>query len=517
MNVGRWNRRTTAQFVLLAWAGALGWLARRELGKTEADSIAEATIRLNPEAHFYAIKAGRHQIGYASVTVDTIPTGFRLSEVLALDVPDADSVRRVTRRTELELSRSLRLRGFERTVTGGGLYEQFSGTVVRDSVLNLSKRDGRDQEPIRWSLALSGDIVLPEVLPYRLAFGRRLEVGRRVEAKVFDLATGTIGQVAFVATAESTFVVADSAIEQGRTHRWKAITFDTVKAYRIEHEAGGTPTVQWVDEHGGLVQTEAALGVRLERSAFELVSFNYRQNVEQQGAVGHRQVPGMATVLGAGIRPSHDSVASFRILTEPVERFLVPRTSWLAGGRQVTTGDDRLTVGGGDAQLGTNRPKSEYLDPAAAIPPGDPALAELASTISGTRVGRDRMKALAVWVAATIHDDRRASAAIFPSRVLRTKEAGAGGHAELFVALCRALGIQARVVSGVLVQGGKVYGHAWAEVDEGGGWQAVDPTFGDVPASSHLIRITVGGAGRPIDLVPLLGAANFEPIDAGSQ
>ncbi|MSR03626.1 MAG: hypothetical protein EXR94_12935 [Gemmatimonadetes bacterium] len=110
MKTGTLNRRTAAQFILLGWAVALAWLAQREFGKDEAATISEATIRLSPEAHFFTVNAADRQIGYASVTIDTMAAGFKLSEVMALDVPEADSIRRVTRRTELVLSRSLRLR-----------------------------------------------------------------------------------------------------------------------------------------------------------------------------------------------------------------------------------------------------------------------------------------------------------------------------------------------------------------------------------------------------------------------
>ncbi len=367
MKIGSINRRTLAQLVLLAWAGSLAWLARREFGKDESETIAEATVRLNPEAHFYAVKAGGAQIGYASLTIDTMPTGFRLSEVMALDVPEADSTRRVTRRTDLVLTRSLRLRSFMRTVTGGGLFEEFAGTIEGDTLLRMSERDSRDHPAEEWTVRILGDVVLPEVLPYRLAFGKRLEVGRTVTASVLDLTTGTIGRVEFSATAESTFVVADSAIEQRTTRRWMPVSYDTVKAWRIEHAAIGTPVVNWVDENGGLVFTEAALGVRLERSAFELVSFNYRVALDRQGAAGHRAVPGMTSVLDAGLTPDTGRAASFRIESEPVERFLLPRVAWLAGGRQATAG--QVVRIGEATRERTDSGKTGFLDPAEALRP----------------------------------------------------------------------------------------------------------------------------------------------------
>jgi transglutaminase-like putative cysteine protease len=512
VKVGGLNRRNAARLLLLGWAGALAWLANREFGKDEALEIAEATIRLSPEAHFFAVKAGRFQIGYASLTIDTAPAGFKVTEVLALDVPEADSVRRVTRRTDLALSRSLRLQGFERTVTGGGLYEQFVGQVQGDTVLSMSKRDGRDQPATTWTLRLPGDIVLPQVLPYRLAFGKRLEVGRVVEANVFDMNTGTIDRVSFAATAESTFVVADSAVEQRLTKLWMPIAFDTVKAYRIEHQATGTPVVTWVDEHGGMVRSEASLGVRLERSAFELVSFNYRQAVLRQGPDHHRSVTGMQTALEARATPDPAAAADYRVVHEPIERFLLPRVSWLGGDRQTATEDGRVQVGIAKATADSSR--SEYLDPIGARPTIDTMVVRLASEVAPRGSPRERVLALTRWLGREIARDPLPSAPVAAPKVLLTRRASAEGHAATLVAMAEALGLGARIVGGVLLQNGKVYGHTWAEVELDGAWVPADPAFGQFPASRQLLRVVVGGRGRPIDMVPLLGSATFEPARA---
>src|SRR5262249_55782588 len=95
--------------------------------------------------------------------------------------------------------------------------------------------------------------------------------------------------------------------------------------------------------------------------------------------------------------------------------------------------------------------------------------------------------------------------------VLKAKRAGAEGHAALLVALARAAGIRARTVGGVALLHRRVYGHAWSEVWLDGTWIAVDPTFGQVPASSPLLRVNVGGTSRAIDLVPVFGSAKLGP------
>ena len=506
------DRRTFARGMLVVWAASLAWLARREFGKDEAHEIAEATIRLSPEAHFFAVKAGRFQIGYASVIVDTAPNGFRVTEVLALDVPDADSVRRVTRRTELQLSRSLRLQGFERTVTGGGLYEQFMGRVDGDTTLAMTKRDGRNQPSVGWTLRLPGDVVLPQVLPYRLAFGKRLGIGRVVEANVFDMNTGTINRISFTATAESTFVVADSAVEQRQTRLWMPATFDTIKAYRIEHGATGTPAVTWVDEHGGLVRSEAALGIRLERSAFELVSFNYRQAVIRHGSDNYRSVAGIQSVLEAGLVPTDTGIADYQVVHEPIERFLLPRVSWLAGDRQTATDDGRIQIGAERRRSDSSR--AEYLDPIGARAPVDPRVAQAAAAFGRSGTPAEKVAAVTRWLGRTIDRDASPGASVAPEEVLTTKRGGAEGHAVTLVAMVAALGVDARVVGGVLLHNGKAYSHTWAEVELDGSWVAVDPTFGHYPASRQLLRVMVGGRGRPIEMVPLLGSAVFEPTRA---
>ena len=512
MKVGNVNRRTAAQFILLGWAVALAWLATRELGKDEAATISEATIRLSPEAHFFSVKAADQQIGYASVTIDTLATGFKLSEVMALDVPEADSIRRVTRRTELVLSRSLRLRSFTRTVTGSGLFEEFTGQIEGDTVLRMGQRDARDRPAAEWTIPVPGDVVLAQVLPYRLAFGKRLEVGRSVSANVLDLATGIIGRVDFSATAESTFVVADSAVEQRQTHRWRPVSYDTVRAWRIEHAASGTPVVTWVDARGGLVQTEAALGVRLERSAFELVTFNYRSAVAQAGPDGHRAVPAMQSAFEAHVALDTTGASAYRIDSDPIERFLLPRVAWLAGGRQTAAGN-QIQINEPGA-LRADSAKSDYLDPNPTLRPVTAIVAAVASRIAPTSATpMETVRALVTWIWAQIRSESGFGAPRMPEHVFESRRAGPEGKAALFVDFARTRGLSARAVSGVAVVGGRIFGHAWAEVRIDGTWLAVDPTFGQVPASPRLIRISVGGSGQAIDLVPILGSARITPVE----
>ncbi|MEI7705153.1 MAG: transglutaminase-like domain-containing protein [Deltaproteobacteria bacterium] len=102
------------------------------------------------------------------------------------------------------------------------------------------------------------------------------------------------------------------------------------------------------------------------------------------------------------------------------------------------------------------------------------------------------------------------------SDILRQGKGDCTEHTRLFVALCRAAGIRAREVKGLVYasygQGGPgLYWHAWAEVKVGDGWIAVDPTFGqDVADATHVAL----GRGTRQDAISLVGALQVTRADA---
>ena len=300
-------------------------------------------------------------------------------------------------------------------------------------------------------------------------------------------------------------------MNQSSSRLWVPVAYDTLKAFRIEHSAGGTPMVVWVDEHGGLVESEAALGVRLERSPFEMVTFNYRDGLIRNGPRAHRTVPGMASRVGSGKQPDPSDETTYTIDSKPVERFLLPRLAWLNGGRQAAGGQGEVRIG--PRQPDSQAPKSEYLDPARTNVPLDSSVVVASrAALAGESQPKAQARRLTLWVARTITADTARDAPALAVEVLNARRADAEGHAALLVGLARAAGIRARPVGGVARKDGVTYGHTWAELWIDGQWMAADPTFGQFPASSQLLRITVGGTGRAIDLVPLLGSATFEVI-----
>jgi transglutaminase-like putative cysteine protease len=217
----------------------------------------------------------------------------------------------------------------------------------------------------------------------------------------------------------------------------------------------------------------------------------------------------MRSLIEAGEKPDTSSSTTYSITSSPIERFLLPRLDWLAGGRQAA-GNGELHIGG--TRPASPAPRVEYLDPERGTPAIDPTIRTAAGIIVGTDSDPERqIQRLVSWVAKSIAIDTAREAPLLAPTVLKTKRAGAEGHVALFVSLARATGIRARTVGGVALLHQRVYGHAWSEVWLGGSWTAVDPTFGQMPASSQLLRVNVGGSSRAIDLVPVFGSAKLLP------
>ena len=94
---------------------------------------------------------------------------------------------------------------------------------------------------------------------------------------------------------------------------------------------------------------------------------------------------------------------------------------------------------------------------------------------------------------------------------LQSMQGDCSEHAALFVGLCRAVGLPARVVSGVAYSRGlgAFGGHAWAEVFVGK-WIAVDPTFGEPIASPLRIKLGTDDILEAGRLFQFLGEVNIE-------
>src|SRR5207302_4608294 len=234
------SRRTLAAVIIGAWIVSLGWLVKREVFPPTGARLAEAALRVPPGAVYYRLAVAERQVGFASSTIDTSGTSIRVTDVLVLQVPAAGTLHHTTTMSRATFSRTLRFERLEAKFDGDVGRFAVRGLASGDTVFALSLESATDSETTRMSLVRP--LVLPTILPLRLAFGGELKPGKVYTSAVFDPMLLAQRPVDVTVAAESTLVVPDSAGFDSTTMAWVAVHFDTVRAFRIEERSGGSPT-----------------------------------------------------------------------------------------------------------------------------------------------------------------------------------------------------------------------------------------------------------------------------------
>jgi len=509
------SRRGIAAALVLVWLVALGLLAKREFLRPAGERLAEAVLSLPPGATYFSVEMGGTQVGYASTTIDTLLDTLQLVELVVLEIPVLGTLQRTEARTDVALSRTLELRGFSATLRTAGVRFAVTGTVIGDTLLSLELIGDETREMRR--VPLDGPIVLPQLIPLRMAFGGTLAVGRTYTIRVFDPVQLSGRDVAIEVAAESTLIVPqDTAVFDAMAGRWVPVVFDTVRAWRIRDASGRMPFDSWIDDGGRLLAAQSAIGFRLVRSAYEVVYENFRmRDTAAALAAGTDLIRG--TAIAANVRLAPDTLRDLALRLSGQSLAGLD----LDGGRQRLVGDtvfiERETPSA--LQAGYRLPTAgadlvPFQQPEPLIQSDDPVLqAQARRIIENTRRPERAAQRLTQWVFENL---RKEVSVGVPSAVdVYARRAGdCNEHTVLFTALARAVGLPTRTVAGLVYLDGTFYYHAWPEVWLGK-WVAVDPTFGQFPADAAHLRLTVGGLARQLELIRLVGRLGIEVVARG--
>jgi hypothetical protein len=508
------TRRRWAIAIVVAWGASLGWLVKREFFRTTGERLTEAALSVPPSAVYYRLDLGGQQVGFASSTVDTFTSTIRVQDVLLLDVPALGTLHRTAAKSDATLSRALRLQSVTADFNGDIGRFTAHGDVVGDSVLVIALVSAGDTQTTR--VRLTRPIVLPTVLPLRLAFGGDLKPGSRYTIRTFDPLLLAERDVAVTIAAESTLVVADSADYDSTAMAWIPARFDTVRAFRIDQETNGIETSAWIDAQGRVVRATNPAGFTVERSPFEIAHENFRhRDTARVARASAAPRPGdivAATALAAQVRAAPERLRELRVRLSGASLAGLD----LAGGAQRVAGDT-LVVRRQEIPAAAYRLPARdtallpYLRPEPLIQSGDHRVRAQARQIAGRERDPARLAArLTDWVYG--HVEKRPTVSV-PSavRVLAERRGDCNEHTVLYVALARAAGLPARAAAGLVYLDRRFYYHAWPEVWLGD-WVAVDPTLDQFPADATHLRFVGGGLARQVELVRLIGKLKLEVL-----
>jgi hypothetical protein len=509
------RRGAIATAVLLVWVVALSLLIRREFFHAPTERLAEAAMRISPEALFYIVERNGEQIGFASSTIDTTEQTVEISDHLVVDLPVDKRLHRSSARAAVSLTRGLRMLGFRVSVEMLETPMGASGRFAGDSLLHLviqTSPEAEDSQTVR----LTGPTVFPTLVPLVIGLSEKLEVGRHITLKVMQPAALEGKDVEVIIAAESLFVLSDSAALDSTTKRWVTSRTDTVRAFRLD--LPGSKITGWVDERGRVVEASQPGTMTLRRTAYELAFENWRLSAGQRASsiTSDRDIL-ESTAIASSAQLDRSRIARLRVKLGNVD---------LAG---YDLDGERQALSGDTLQIVRERPetlRAAYTLPASPtgrfrtelaaeplIQSGDPRVRELAKRIAG---GETDPRLVAERLNRWVYDSLKKRITIgVPNalQVLRTLSGDCNEHTQLYIALARSLGLPARSAAGLALVRGKFYYHAWPEVYLGT-WVAVDPTFGQFPADAAHLRFIIGGLTRQADLLRLIGQLEIDVIES---
>jgi transglutaminase-like putative cysteine protease len=501
--------------IVAAWIAGLAVLVRREYFRPQVERLAEAALRVSPGAVFFGVMQNGQQVGFASSTIDTTDGAISVVDYLVARTSAGGQTRRVSERTSITLSRALRIRKFELARNADGRPTRRGGRVEGDSVLIFGSEVGTEKVDSQ-HVALSGPILLPTLVPLAVALGERPKVGKRYILPVLDPSSMSPKNVTLRIRAESLFVLNDSSVYDSATTRWHGVKPDTVRAWDLSADAtaDGAGFTGWVDEQGRVVQTTQHSFV-LQRLPYEVAFENWRtDSASTAGTADDRIVE--ATAIEANKRMDR-RVTAFRVRLSGV-RF----TAFdLEDAQQHVSGDTVTITVPTDSSLSRGVGSGSPVNPSyghaePSIQSDDPSIIALARRLAGPRRSPpDIASRLTTWVHDSIKP-RATPGATSALQVLKKRSGDANEYAELYVALARAAGLPARIVSGVVYIDGTFYYHSWAEVrllD----WVAVDPTFGLFPADAGHLRLTVGRLARQTELLGVTGNLTIDVLSVSEM
>jgi hypothetical protein len=375
----------------------------------------------------------------------------------------------------------LTLVDFDYDLNLDGNHQQLRGQVRSGTLgVTTSTRGRSDNKTFTLTAPL-----YPTSILYLYPLLHGLEVGREYRYSVFSGETGTI-----------------DAVEQ-KVDGYETSELFRGPAFKLSTRLHGQGTSAWIDAAGRPVFEMAMSGVLISALENEQTARRYlaQASLNKQEVLldfsrvpVDRRIPAPRTCRTLELRFTGLDAAHL----PPADAF---QTCQPSGG----TTHCRITAIQPEAlhTPGQAVAPERALQPSIAVTSTDPRIRATAIQITtGATTDLEKINRLVPWMQANIR--REPVDAFSALDVLDSKRAECQGHAYLYAAFARSLGIPTRVQNGLMyteAPQGFLY-HSWNESLVNGHWLPVDPTFGQVGADATHVKLVEGES--PAELLPLL-------------
>ncbi|MFN2637642.1 MAG: hypothetical protein ABR585_11500 [Gemmatimonadaceae bacterium] len=262
------KRAVIAVVVVALWLGGLSMMLRRNANRSEAQTLAEVALRIQPATFYYVVEKNGEQIGAASSALDTTSKSLVSEEYFVGSYPSPKGLERTSARWETKLTRGFRLTDFRINIARPTEPFSIKASLSDDTTLVIVGGTATPGHPVTRSVRPS--MLTPALAPIGLMLAASPEIGRRQRVSVFEPTTRKVIEAELTISAESLFTLVDSAAPD-RNGTWVAAHRDTVRAWRLAGAPSGVTA--WVDAEGRIVSAKVG-EFSVLRTAFEIAFKN---------------------------------------------------------------------------------------------------------------------------------------------------------------------------------------------------------------------------------------------------
>jgi hypothetical protein len=426
------------------------------------------------------------KIGYTHNSLKRIEDGYQIHHTIRLDMAMMGVAQKTMAQVNTVTDHAFNLQVFSLRINSGAVSFIAYGDVDADNLMSLSVVSGGKTEEKK--LQLTRAPVITNALQYSL-MKEGLRPGSVYERVVFDPMTMSNRTASIEVQDRETISMAGQDYD----------------CYRMQVTYMGVTMTAWIDQQGRIVKEESPTG---------MVSLREDREQAMHGGWGERvdMVETAAIEVDTPFYSSNLRSLGLRLLNVELKGFQLDGSWQILQDNVVRIAARDIGKGNSYTLPFAGKGFEAWLAPSLLIQSDREEFVQLVEVIGGNDRRALRLaRRLHDWVYKNIE---KLPISGMPSAldVLAARQGDCNEHAVLMAALCRAAGIPARVVAGLVYVRGRFYYHAWNELYLND-WVPVDATLNQFPADVTHVRFIEGEMEEQLKVLNLIGRLKIEVVD----
>ena len=424
--------------------------------------------------------------GYTRAVRQKTRNGYQFTDQAVMNLAMMGVPQKITTSLTAETDKDFQLRTFNFGLAAGIVTFTASGTV-KGKTMHMKTGSGAAARETR--VTLSAAPSLEGALKWSMVRAG-LNPGQKITKEIFDPIT----------MSNRTITAEVEAVED------ITVTGTRELCFRIRQTFNGITVYSWLNQKGETVKEESPMGFLMQKEprAIALQGTDESKEVDIIAATGIK--------VSTPLSQKHLTYLKIRLKNALFEGLNLHSNNQKQTDDILEINLEKLTKSDTFSLPFQQQGFREFLTPSPFVQSDDKNIVAASKSIIGTETDAQKAeKLLCTWVYDTIEKVPTMS---IPraADVLQLKRGDCNEHAVLFAALCRAAGIPAKTIAGIVYLDGSFYYHAWVEIYLQK-WISVDPTMNQFPADVTHIKFVEGELDKQLLLLGIVGKLAIEVLE----